>query len=61
MKISQFAIGGFFGCLLASGCSGLSSGPRTAARMAMPTSISPASIHAAPMAHTAILPASVMN
>jgi virginiamycin B lyase len=61
MKTLRLAITAVFGLLLASGCSGISSGPRTASPMAMPASISPASIAAAPMARTAILPASVMD
>src|SRR5665213_1715429 len=61
MKFSRLGIAACFGLGLLSGCSGLSSGPRTTPRLAMPASTSPASIHPAPMAHTSILPPSVMN
>jgi streptogramin lyase len=61
MKTLRLAIATLFGLAMVSGCSGLSSGPRATPHMTTPSSLSPASIHAAPMAHTAILPASVMN
>ena len=62
MKASRLGIGGFLSLALAiAGCSGLPSGSRNSPQMVMPASISPARIPAAPMAHTAILPASVMD
>jgi streptogramin lyase len=61
MKTLRLVSGALFSLVLASGCSGLSSGPRTTPQMATPRSVSPASIRPAPMARTAILPASAMN
>ncbi|HEY5258196.1 MAG TPA: hypothetical protein VIJ12_07415, partial [Candidatus Baltobacteraceae bacterium] len=61
MKTLRLVIVALFGLVLASACSGLSSGPRTTPQMATPTSISPGSLSLAPMAKTAILPSSVMN
>ena len=62
MKTSCRVLGAFFGLALASGCSGFPSNPRPATLQPnTPASISPARIPPAPMAHTVILPASIMT
>ena len=60
MKTSRLVCA-LLGLALAGGCSGFSSNPRPAAfHLSTPVSTSPALIPPAPMAHTAILPASSM-
>jgi hypothetical protein len=61
MKSLRLPVSALFCVVLAAGCSPSMRGLQMSPQSLMPKSISPALIPAAPMAKTAILPASVMN
>lgn len=61
MKILRVGVGALFGLAIAAGCSSVLPGSQTSSpHLSTPKSVSPGSIAAAPMAKTAILPASAM-